>query len=60
MIKAGADEKVYPVVKIAALVDALAAEGVAPEDALSGVHVAKQALSSPSTRVSSKWQGSSI
>ena len=52
MIKAGADEKIYPVVKIAALVDALAAEGVAPADALSGVHLARHALSSPSTRVS--------
>ena len=52
MIKAGADEKIYPVVKIATIVAALAAEGVASADALRGVHLTKRALSLPTTRVS--------
>jgi len=52
MVKAGPDEKVYPVVKIAMVVNALAAEGVALKDALAGVAISKEALSSPATRVS--------
>lgn len=52
MMKVGLDEKVYPVVKIATIVDALSAEDVAPSDALNGVHLSKSALSSPDTRVS--------
>jgi AraC-like DNA-binding protein len=52
MIKAGPDEKIYPVVKLATIVDALAAEGVSPADALNGVHLSKSALASPATRVS--------
>jgi hypothetical protein len=52
MIKAGPDEKIYPVVKLATIVDALAAEGVSPADALNGVHLSKSAMSSPETRVS--------
>jgi len=52
MINAGPDEKLYPAVKLATIVDSLAAEGVAPADALNGVHISKSELSSPATRVS--------
>src|SRR5208282_1309451 len=52
MIKAGPDERIYPVAKIATIVDALAAEGVSPADALKGVHLSQSAISSPATRVS--------
>jgi AraC-like DNA-binding protein len=52
MLNAGPDEKLYPVIKIAAIVDALAAEGVSCTDALRGTHLSESALSSPETRVS--------
>ncbi len=52
MFKAGPDEKIYPVAKLATIVDSLGAEGISPTDALSGVHISKSALSSPATRVS--------
>jgi AraC-like DNA-binding protein len=52
MIKAGPDEKIYPVVKVAMIVDSLGAEGISPTDALDGVHISKSALSLPATRVS--------
>jgi len=44
MINAGPDEKVYPVVKLATIVDSLGAEGISPNDALDGVHISKSAL----------------
>jgi AraC-like DNA-binding protein len=52
MITAGSDEKIYPVVKIATIVDALAAEGVSPVDALRGVELSQNEISSPATLVS--------
>lgn len=52
MIMVGLDEKVYPVVKIATIVNSLGAEGIPPADALNRVHLSKSALSSPDTRVS--------
>jgi hypothetical protein len=52
MINPGLDEKIYPVVKLATVVDALATEGVAPGDALQGVRLSKDAIASPATRVS--------
>ena len=52
MINPGPDEKIYPVVKVATVVDALADEGVAPADALEGMRLSKDAVASPSTRVS--------
>jgi AraC-like DNA-binding protein len=52
MIKPGADDKVYPVVKLAVIVDALAVEGILPADALEGVRLSKEAIASPATRVS--------
>ena len=52
MVKPGLDDKVYPVIKLATVIDALAAEGVAPQDALAGVHLSKEAISSPATRIS--------
>jgi len=52
MIKPGPDDKIYPVVKIATILDALADEGVSPEDALAGVHISKNSTSSAATRVS--------
>jgi AraC-like DNA-binding protein len=51
-IEAGADESVYPVVKVAAVVAALEAEGISRDDALKGVHLPPNALSSPAARVS--------
>jgi AraC-like DNA-binding protein len=47
----GADDKVYPIVKLATVVDALAAEGISLADALQGVGLSKDAISSPATRV---------
>jgi AraC-like DNA-binding protein len=52
MIKAGPDEKIYPVVKLATIVDSLGAEGISPTDALNGVHISNSALSLLATRVS--------
>jgi AraC-like DNA-binding protein len=52
MIHPGPDEKIHPVVKLAAIVDALAAEGISPADALEGLRLSKDAITSPVTRVS--------
>jgi len=52
MIKAGSDEKIYPVVKLAMVINALAAEGISSADALDGIEVSETAISSPKTRVS--------
>jgi len=52
MIRPGLDDRIYPVFKITTVLDALAAEGVSAEDALTGVGVSRSALSSPATRVS--------
>ena len=52
MITAGSSERVHSVAKIAATVEALAAEGVPAAEALKGVGVPGDALTSPMTRVS--------
>ncbi|HEY3642032.1 MAG TPA: AraC family transcriptional regulator [Xanthobacteraceae bacterium] len=52
MIKPGPDDKIYPVVKLLTILDALAAEGVAEKDVLAGARISKSAMSSPATRVS--------
>lgn len=52
MIMPGPDDKLYPAVKIATIVDALAAEGFSAKDALAGVQICETALGSPATRVS--------
>jgi AraC-like DNA-binding protein len=52
MIEPGADDKIYPVVKLATILDALVAEGVSTQNALAGVRLSKSAISSPATRVS--------
>ena len=52
MIGPGPDDKIYPVVKLATVLNALADEGVSTEDALAGVRLSKGAISSPATRVS--------
>jgi AraC-like DNA-binding protein len=52
MIRPGPDEKVYPVVKLATILETLSQQGVAPAEALVGVDLANSALSSPTTRVS--------
>ncbi|TRZ54947.1 MAG: AraC family transcriptional regulator [Rhodocyclaceae bacterium] len=52
MMSVGPDDKVYPAVTIAAMVHALGEENIALSDALSGIHISKGALASPSTRVS--------
>lgn len=52
MISVSPDDKVYPVVTIAEVVHALGEESIALSDALSGIHISKSALSSPSTCVS--------
>jgi AraC-like DNA-binding protein len=51
MVKAGSSERIYSAAKIAAIVDALAAEGVSASAALEGVGVSHDALNSPPTRV---------
>ena len=52
IIIVGPDEKIYPVIKLTTIVDALAAEGFSAAEVLQGVHLAKNALSSSATRVS--------
>jgi hypothetical protein len=52
MIKPSPDDKVYPVIKLATVIDALAAEGIPAQDALAGVHLSSEAMSSPTTRIS--------
>ena len=52
MTKLGPNEKLYPVVKIAMVVDALKDEGVPPKDALAGIRVSETQLGSPTVRVS--------
>ena len=52
MIAPGPDDKVYPPLKIATVLEALAAEDVSPDDALVGVSISKDAVGSPATRVS--------
>jgi AraC-like DNA-binding protein len=46
------DDTVYPVTKIALVLDALAAEGVPKDDALRRVRLSEDSISSPATRVS--------
>jgi len=52
MIKPSPDDKVYPVIKLATVVDALAAEGIPAQDTLTGVRLSREAISSPATRIS--------
>jgi AraC-like DNA-binding protein len=52
MTKLGPNEKLYPVVKIAMVVDALKDEGVSPKDALAGIRVSETQLGSPAARIS--------
>jgi hypothetical protein len=52
MTKLGMDEKLYPLVKIALVVDALREAGVAPLEALRGVDISAKELYSAATRVS--------
>jgi hypothetical protein len=54
MTKLGPNEKLYPVVKIAMVVDALKDEGVSPKDALAGIRVSETQLGSPAVRISRK------
>jgi AraC-like DNA-binding protein len=52
MIKPGPDDEIYPVVKVAVILNALAAEGVSIDDAIASLRLSKSAISSPATRVS--------
>ena len=52
VIETGPDEVIYPVAKIAAIVEALAAEGIAPAAALKDSKLTPSALALPRTRVS--------
>ncbi len=52
MIPPSPDDKVYPVIKLAMMIDALAAEGIPAQDALAGVRMSNEAISSPATRIS--------
>jgi AraC-like DNA-binding protein len=52
MTKLGPSEKLYPVVKIAMVVDSLKEEGVSPKEALAGIHISETQLGSPAVRVS--------
>jgi hypothetical protein len=47
MVKVGTDEKVYPVAKIAIVVDALREGGVGPDEALQGAHESAAQPTSP-------------
>jgi hypothetical protein len=51
MTKLGPNERLYPVVKIGMVVDALKDEGVSPKDALAGIRVSETQLGSPAVRV---------
>lgn len=46
------DEKVYPVVEFAAVIDAMSLEGIAHQDLLARMRLSKAALTSPKTRIS--------
>jgi AraC-like DNA-binding protein len=46
------EDKVYQVAKLARFVDALTVEGISAKSVLAGVHIAKNATSSPDVRVS--------
>ncbi len=52
MTKLGPNEKLYPVVKIAMVVESLKDEGVSPKEALAGIHISEMQLASPAVRVS--------
>jgi len=52
MARGGLDDKIHPVGKLAAIVAALAEDGVAIEEALRAVKLSPGALASPKTRVS--------
>jgi AraC-like DNA-binding protein len=52
MARGGLDDKIHPVGKLAAIVTALAEDGVAIEGALRAVQLSPAALASPKTRVS--------
>jgi AraC-like DNA-binding protein len=52
MARGGLDDKIHPVGKLAAIVNALAEDGVAIEDALRAVQLTPAALASPKSRVS--------
>lgn len=53
MVEAGPDEKIYPVGKLAAIVDALAAESGSSTAALDSIQLSEEAVYSPNTRISS-------
>jgi Arabinose-binding domain of AraC transcription regulator, N-term len=52
VIETGPDKAIYPVAKIATIVEILAAEGIAPAAALKGSRLTPSALPLPRTRVS--------
>jgi hypothetical protein len=52
MAKLGPHEKLYPVIKIAMIVDALKGEGVSSKEALAGIDISEAQLCSPAVRVS--------
>src|SRR6266852_2230382 len=52
MTKLGRNEKIYPVVKIAMVVESLRDEGVSSREALAGIHISEMQLASPLVRVS--------
>jgi AraC-like DNA-binding protein len=51
-LRAGFDDRVYPVNVLATIAESLAREGIAPSKVLEGVHLSARALSSHKTRVS--------
>jgi len=52
IVKRGADERIFPVREAAMIFDALTEAGVSPADALQGVQLSKNTISSPATRIS--------
>ena len=52
VVETGPNEEVYPIVKLATVVAALAADGVSPAEALARTQLSASALTSPTARVS--------
>jgi AraC-like DNA-binding protein len=52
MIAPGLNDRIYPAVKLADIITALAVQNVSAEDALSGVGISEEDVYSPATRVS--------
>jgi AraC-like DNA-binding protein len=52
MIAPSPGDKLYPVIKLATVIDALTTEGIPAHEALAGVRLSTEAIASPATRIS--------